>query len=434
MITPEKTRIETLGPCRFKSPLTLSAKRGDGLGNFVPDDARIVYQVESDMREPHPDVSFEKAGPRENLFFDPKETRAAIVTCGGLCPGLNNVIRSAFLELTFNYGVKEVLGIRYGFEGLNPKVGLPPIKLTPDVVDDCHRQGGSILGSSRGAQDVGVMTDFLVDQKIDILLCVGGDGTQRGTQALAQEVKKRGLPIAIVGIPKTIDNDIHYVRQTFGFFTAIETASKILDGAHAEAKGARNGIGLVKVMGRDSGFIAVGATLASQEVNFTLIPEIPLVLEGEKGFLNVLKKRILARHHALIVVAEGVGQDLLAGDAGCDASGNKLQKDIGIFLKNEITRYFAAQKIPISLKYIDPSYTIRSVPADSEDSLLCDQFARKAVHAAMAGKTNVLVGFWYGCFTHVPISLAIESKKSISPESELWTSVIAATGQPRSWI
>ncbi|HBA84016.1 MAG TPA: ATP-dependent 6-phosphofructokinase [Verrucomicrobia bacterium] len=433
MITPKKTQVETLGLCAFPSPLKLSAIHGDGIGNFVPDDAHVRYQVESDMREPHPDVFFEKAGPREKLFFDPKKIKAAIVTCGGLCPGLNNVIRSAFLELHFNYGVKDVLGIRYGFEGLNPKSNLAPIRLTPEIVDDCHRQGGSILGSSRGAQDVGVMVDFLVQNQIDLLLCVGGDGTQRGAQTIALEVRKRGLPIAIVGIPKTVDNDIHYVRQTFGFFTAIETAAKILDGAHAEAKGARNGIGLVKVMGRDSGFIAVGSTLASQEVNFTLIPEIPLILDGEKGFLNVLKQRILSRQHALIVVAEGAGQDLMIGDPGHDASGNKLQKDIGIFLKNEITRYFAAQQVPISLKYIDPSYIIRSVPADAEDSLLCDQFARKAVHAAMAGKTNVLVGYWYGCFTHVPIALAVETKKSISPESELWTSVIAATGQSRSW-
>ena len=433
MKTPLDTAIRSLGPCRFDSPLAMNSVRGDGIGNFVAETARVRHQVEIAADAPaDPEAFFEKAGPRQKLFFDPRKTRAAIITCGGLCPGLNNVIRSAFLELHHNYGVHEVLGIRHGYQGLTFKAP-QPLVLTPALVDHIHRDGGTILSSSRGQQEVGEMVDFLVQRGIDILLCVGGDGTQKGSHALAQEIARRQLPIAIVGVPKTIDNDIQFVRQTFGYYTSIESARAILDGAHCESKGAPNGIGLVKLMGRDSGFIAAGAAVASQEVNFVLVPEIPIRLDGPKGFLAALHRRIVERHHAVVVVAEGAGQDLLTPETGVDKSGNKLKADIGPFLRDRIQAYFKAQKTDVSLKYIDPSYIIRSVPANSQDARLCDGYARNAVHAAMAGKTDLIIGDWYSVYVHVPIPLATASRKKIDPESELWNAVIAATGQPQTW-
>lgn len=430
----QNTEIAVLGAPMHASPLRLAVDCNESICNFVPEAARVRFQAEINTGHDDPDLLFEKAGPRAKIFFEPARTRAAIVTCGGLCPGLNNVIRSAFLELHHNYGVPDVLGIRYGYQGLNPDTAAPPIKLTTDFVDDIHTDGGTALGSSRGQQPIGTMVDFLEREKINILLCVGGDGTQRGANAIAVEARKRGLPLAVVGVPKTIDNDICFVRQSFGYFTAIEKAREVLACAHNEAKGAPNGIGLVKLMGRDAGFIAAGATLASQEVNFTIIPEVPFRLEGEQGFLNVLRRRILTRQHAVIVVAEGAGQDLLAaGAAAFDASGNKLQKDIGTFLRDRILEYFREQKIPINMKYMEPGYFIRSVPADAEDSLLCDQFARQAVHAALAGKTDMLVGHWSSYFIHVPIAMAVAQKRNLNPARPMWNSVIAATGQPRQW-
>jgi 6-phosphofructokinase 1 len=424
------TTISTLGECKVKSPLRLTSYGDDPVGNFIPDAAHIRFSVEVDAG---PELLFEKAGPREMVFFDPTRTRAAIVTCGGLCPGLNSVIRSAFHELFHNYGVKDVLGIRYGFQGLNSSAGQPPVKLTPDIVEDIHMEGGTILGSSRGDQPPSAMVDFLEKNRINILFCVGGDGTQRGAHVIVEEVRKRGLPIAVVGIPKTIDNDIMYVRSTFGFVTAFDRAREVLSCAHSEAHSYPNGIGLVRLMGRDSGFITAMATLASQEVNFTLIPEVPFKLDGEHGFLQALKNRVLSRGHALIAVAEGAGQDLLAGGAGAtDASGNVLHKDIGLFLKERIAGYFKAQGIPINMKYIDPSYIIRSVPANSQDSVLCDQYARNAVHAAMAGKTDMIVGLWH-MFMHVPIAMATSERRRVSPESLLWHSVISATGQSQKF-
>lgn len=427
------TTISNLGPARHESPLTLNVVRGDRIGNFISDKTRVRHQVEVAPGVPADDETFfEKAGPRQKIFFDPAKTRAAIVTCGGLCPGLNNVIRSAFLELHHNYGVPEVLGIRHGFQGLT-RHGEPPILLTPERVDHIHRDGGTILSSSRGQQPVPAMVDYLAEEKIDLLLCVGGDGTQQGAHEIAQEILRRGLPIAIVGVPKTIDNDIQYVRQTFGYYTSIEAARAILDGAHCESKGAPNGIGLVKLMGRDSGFIAAGAAVASQEVNFVLIPEVPLRLDGPAGFLAALHERMLKRHHAVVVVAEGAGQDLLEQEGGLDKSGNRRQADIGIFLRDRIAAYFKAQGTEANLKYIDPSYVIRSVPANSQDARLCDGYARNAVHAAMAGKTDLIIGDWYSVYVHVPISLATTSRKKVDPESDLWHAVIAATGQPQTW-
>lgn len=433
MITPEMTCIDSLGQAGRSSPLNLSTKPGDGIGDYVSDAAKVRYQVEFGSLNDLPDnVFFEKAGPREKIFFDPAATRAAIVTCGGLCPGLNNVIRSAFLELHHNYGVPEVLGIRYGYAGLNPAVGQPPMVLTADFVDHIHEVGGTVLGTSRGPQPPEVMVDFLVKRGINILICVGGDGTLRGAHSIALEAKRRGLPISIVGVPKTIDNDVMYVARTFGVLTAADKAREVLTGAHNEAKSAFNGVGLVKVMGRNAGFVAAVATLASQEVNFTLIPEVPFKLEGEDGFLESLRRRLEARRHAVVVVAEGAGQELVsAGDMGVDASGNKRQADIGPFLKERIVSHFREIKVPVDVKYFDPSYFVRSVPANSDDAMLCDQFARNAVHAGMAGKTSVVIGIWNGAFTHLPISLATSGKKTIEPEGTIWRSVLAATGQHR---
>jgi 6-phosphofructokinase 1 len=386
----------------------------------VPDEARVRYQVETGTgKDLPPDIFFERAGPREKLFFEPGQTKAAIVTCGGVCPGLNNVIRSTVMEFYYAYGVKKVHGIRYGYAGLNPKVGLPPLELTPRSVSDIHEKGGTVLGSSRGKQPSSLMADFLAEQNVNVLLCIGGDGTLRGAQQIAREAQSRGLQIAIIGIPKTIDNDVMYISRTFGLTTATEKAHEILDCAHSEARSAYNGVGLVKLMGRDAGFIAAGATLASQEVNFCFIPEVPFVLDGENGFLEALRRRLEAAHHAVVAVAEGAGQDLI----------RQLPAD----LKEKIVAYFKQRGVPAEVKYFDPSYFVRSVPANCEDALLCDLLARNAVHAAMAGKTNLVVGFWNGVFTHIPISLAVSEKKRVDPEGLLWTSVLATTGQPRKW-
>jgi len=433
-ITPESTAITTLGPCTVKSPLRLATRPGQGHGPFVSDRARVRYRVEQGVEEEAGEVFFEKAGPRERLFFDPRRTKAALVTCGGICPGLNNVIRSAFLELHHNYGVQEVLGLRYGYAGLNPKVAEPPIRLTTEFVDDIHEDGGTVLGSSRGAQPVNIMVDYLERQKINLLLCVGGDGTLRGAGAIAEEAMKRRAPLAVVGVPKTIDNDVMYVARTFGLTTATDKARTVLDCAHNEARSAFNGVGLVKVMGRDAGFIAAAATLASQEVNFCLVPEVPFALEGKQGFLPTLRSRLDRRRHAVVVVAEGAGQDLIKHlPAGTDASGNKRYADIGVHLKDQILAYFKRVGVPVEVKYFDPSYFIRSVPANTDDAMLCDQFGRHAVHAGMAGKTNLVIGLWNSVFTHLPIPLAVSAKKRVDPEGPLWMSVLAATGQPRQW-
>lgn len=434
-LTPESLEVQTLGPRTFKSPLTMLG-RSTALNNFVRDSARVRYVVDlPDAQTPAVDPLFEKAGPREQIFFEPEAVRAAIITCGGLCPGLNNVVRSVFLALHHNYGVPDVYGVRYGYEGLNPAFDHPLVRITSEFVEHIQEEGGSVLGTSRGPQPASIMVDYLVSKGINMLFCVGGDGTQRGAHSIAAEVKQRGLPIAVVGIPKTIDNDIMYVERTFGLSTATEKAHEVLDCAHNEAHGAINGVGLVKVMGREAGFIAAGAALSNQEVNFVLIPEVPFALEGERGFLELLRERLQRRLHAVVIVAEGAGQDLLPSPLQeKDASGNAKLVDIGVFLKDKINAHFKSINVPVNVKYFDPSYFIRSVAANCDDAVLCDRLARSAVHAAMAGKTDLIIGYWNTHYTHVPIALATGAKKRIDPDSELWTSVLAATGQPRVMI
>jgi 6-phosphofructokinase 1 len=345
---------------------------------------------------------------------------------------LNNVIRGVYLELAKNYGARRVLGIREGYQGLNPAVGLPPIEMTDAFVEDIHKLGGTVLGSSRGPQDPAVVVDFMERAEIDILFCIGGDGTQRGAHAIYEEIARRRLPKAIVGIPKTIDNDIPYVWMTFGYLTALEKAEEVLRGAHVEARCAPNGIAIVKLMGRNAGFIAAGAALASDEANFVLIPEIEFPLEGATGFLAALQERMKARGHALVVVAEGAGQHIFREqETRRDASGNVQHHDIGLLLRDRIRSYFAQHEMPINIKYIDPSYVIRSVPANTYDRILANQMGRLAVHAAMAGKTDTLIGSWNNELVHVPIRTAVASKKVLSTTSDMWMGVLSSTGQPR---
>lgn len=428
-------QIETLGDTAIKSPLQLSTVRGDNIFSYIKDEDRLLFdlslenynQCVKDDKEPH---CLEKAGPRQKLFFEPKQTTAAIVTCGGLCPGINNVIRGIVMALHYFYGVKKILGVPYGYEGLNPKMGHGFMALTPEKVKDIHQFGGTILGSSRGAQEVSVMVDTLVANNIDILFTIGGDGTLKGCNSIGEEIQKRGLSIAVVGIPKTIDNDIDVIDKSFGFETSFDIASKVLRDAHNEATGAMNGISIIKVMGRDSGFIAASAALAMPVVNFVLIPELDFRLYGEHGFLEILKERLIEKHHAVIVVAEGAGQHLIKNeDERKDASGNIQHDDIGVFLKDKINDHFK-DVFPVTVKYIDPSYIVRSAAANAVDSVFCSGLAYMAVHGAMAGKTKFVVGRVNNNFVYLPISGVTQKRKKIDLESEFWFAVLQSTGQP----
>ncbi len=431
MIEQTDLMVMSLGDCRVRSPLRLGSKSQQAEGLFVSDEERLRMDVTDEPgEEPNP-LSFELAGPRTQIYFDPARISAAIVTCGGLSPGLNNVIRSAFYELARNYGVSRVLGIRNGYLGLNPKSGLKPVTISLEFVESIDKLGGTVLGSSRGPQDPAVMADFLQAEKIDLLFCLGGDGTQRGAHALHQELQRRGAAIAIIGIPKTIDNDIPFVRTSFGYATALEKAAEVIRGAHVEARDAVNGIGLVKLMGRHAGLIAAGATVVNQEVDFTLVPEIPFPLTGEDGFLPALEKRMKNHSHAVVVVAEGAGQHLFeSAEQTRDASGNVQHHDIGIYLKDKINEYFANRDFPVAVKYLDPSYHIRSVPANVFDRFLCDQMARNAVHAGMAGKTGMMIGFEHDQFIHVPIPAVVSQTKAMEVNGDLWRAVLQVTGQP----
>lgn len=374
--------------------------------------------------------AFVAAGPRKQLFHDAKWSRAAIVTCGGICPGLNDVIKALVNTLYYVYGVDNIFGIQYGYSGLVPRNGHEPIELTPDIVDSIHTEGGTMLGASRGEQSTEEIVKALDRLNINMLFTIGGDGTQRGAHDLVEEIKKYRLAISVIGVPKTIDNDLNFMDKTFGFETAVEAAAPIIGCAHNEAKGSYNGVGLVKLMGRDSGFIAAHASLANSVVNFCLIPEVKFELYGENGFLAALERRLAAKHHAVVVVAEGAGQNLFHEDSSKkDKSGNVLHQDIGVFLRDEIKSYFKAKNFEHSVKYIDPSYIIRSLPATGMDSTFCLHLAQNAVHAAMAGMTDVVVGRWNGYFTYIPMTMATSARRKIDPQGQLWQSVLLTTRQ-----
>jgi 6-phosphofructokinase 1 len=416
-------QIERLGECRIDTPVVNA--------RFIENDEHVLYDyqlknlmtyIEAGKEPPY----FEMAGARRKIYFDPSKLKCGIVTCGGLCPGINDVIEAIVMELYYHYGVRSIFGFRYGFEGLSPRYKHVPLELTPEVVTNIYLQGGTILGSSRGNQDVGEMVDTLERMNMGLLFAIGGDGTLKGAQAIAAEINKRHLKIGVISIPKTIDNDISFVQNSFGFITAVSEARTAIYTAHIEALGARNGIGLVKLMGRESGFIAAYATLANADVNLCLVPEVPFTLEG---LMTEIQARLDRRNHVVIVVAEGAGQEFCRNSCETDASGNIRLGDVGVYLKEKINAHFKNIGIEVTLKYIDPSYTIRSVRANPYDSYFCLNLGHHAAHAGMAGLTNMLIGFWNGQFTHVPISLAVSGRKRIDPNGRLWNEVLASTGQ-----
>ena len=421
--------VKTLGPANIVSPIRHH--------DFVKDGQRVLLSGDMEMLETWEKrlghkPSFERAGPHERIYHDPAWTRVAIVTAGGLCPGLNNVIKGLVEILSADYGIRSIFGIRYGYAGLSPAHGFSPIPLDVESVDTIHELGGTVLGSSRGQQPTDTIVDTLVRMNINILFCIGGDGSLRCAHEVAEEVLRRRLSISVIGIPKTIDNDLNFVGRSFGFETAVAAATEVIRNAHIEAKGAFRGIGLVKLMGRDSGFIAAYSSMANPVVNFCLVPEIDFEIDGPHGLLAALERRFAAgKDHVVIVVAEGAGQKFFNDADERDASGNVLKKDIGKYLKKRIVDHFTAKGVDHTVKYFDPSYMIRSVPAKGTDAIRCYMLARNAVHAAMAGRTDCVIGNVGELYTAVPIALATIERQKLNLSGDLWRCVMDATGQER---
>ncbi|WKC58262.1 ATP-dependent 6-phosphofructokinase [Borrelia sp. P9F1] len=433
-------RIERLGECKQNNPL-IDFYASESHMHFTSEANKIRFSVYKNEKscDKYEDILLEKAGPRDKIYFIPKHVKAAITTCGGLCPGFNDVIRSIVRTLWKVYGVRNIYGVKFGYQGLLPESNSPFVQLNPDIVDDINQFGGTVLGSSRGGIKPVEIVDTLERMNINMLFNIGGDGTQKGSILIAEEIARRNLKIAVVGIPKTVDNDFMFVQKSFGFETAVEQAVAAVAGAHFEANSAYNGIGLVKVMGRDSGFIAAYTALSSNDVNFCLIPELDFDIEGPNGFLEHLEKRLLSKEsldeipHAVILIAEGAGQKYFdPSSRRRDDSGNLLYEDIGLYLKDKITEYFNVKHIPITLKYIDPSYIIRSSPANASDSLYCARLGSNAVHAAMSGKTKLLISLWSTKFVHIPIEMAVIDRNKVNINGSFWRDVLASTGQPFS--
>lgn len=421
--------IERLGAARHPSPL-LGLSIGVESIPFVETESILFDDRADGPRKSLEAAVLELAGPRRELFFEPRHTTLAILTCGGLCPGLNDVIRGLVMQAWHRYGVRRILGVRHGYRGLGRRDPGLVGELRPEDVRDIHEDGGTILGTSRGPQEVAAMVDRLVELEVDALFVIGGDGSMRGAIELADEIARRGLAIAVVGVPKTIDNDLLHLDRSFGFETAYSAAVSSIVGVHREARAAPGGIGIVKLMGRHSGFIACLATLATSHVNVCLIPEIPFELDGRSGLLAVLERRLREREHAVVVVAEGAGQHFFTDSPERDASGNAKLHDVGSFLVDAVRENFARRRIETSVKYIDPSYLIRSVPATPPDSVLCWRLAENAVHAALSGRTRLVVGEFHRRLVHLPMAAVVAGRRQVEPNGPLWLSVLENTGQP----
>lgn len=424
--TSREVAIRSLGPCKIPSPLACGSLMEDQFTELCLDREQAEDLVAPSC------LHFESAGPRRKIYFDPGKTKCAIVTCGGLCPGINDVIRAIVLEAHHAYNAPSVLGIRYGLEGFIPSYNHKVAELTTKTVEHIHQFGGTVLGSSRGPQSPEAIVDALERMNVSILFVIGGDGSMKAAAAIELEARQRGIRLSVIGIPKTIDNDINFVPLSFGFDTAVDTACEAIRCAHVEATGVMNGVGIVKLMGRESGFIAAQASLALRDANFVLVPEAHFRFEGEDGLLMALEKRLLERHHAVIITAEGAGHHLMELTDKRDASGNPVLGDIGDLLRTRFGDYLKARGIPHVIKFIDPSYIIRSVPANANDRVYCGFLGQHAVHAAMAGRTGMVVAKIMDRYVHVPFELVTSQRRHMSIRSALWRSVLESTGQ--GWL
>ncbi|XP_042437429.1 ATP-dependent 6-phosphofructokinase 6-like [Zingiber officinale] len=398
---------------------------------FVNADDTVPEKVVAQKSSPR-GIHFRRAGPRQRVYFESEDVYACIVTCGGLCPGLNTVIRELVCGLSYMYGVKKIVGIQGGYRGFYARNTMP---LTPKIVNDIHKRGGTVLGTSRGGHDAMKIVDNIQDRGINQVYIIGGDGTQKGASLIFEEIRKRNLQVAVAGIPKTIDNDIMVIDKSFGFDTAVEEAQRAINAAHVEAESVENGIGVVKFMGRHSGFIAMYATLASRDVDCCLIPESPFYLEGKGGLFEYIEKRLKDNGHMVIVVAEGAGQELVAESIQPtgheDASGNKLLLDIGLWLSQKIKGYFTSnQKMVINLKYIDPTYMIRAIPSIASDNVYCTLLAQSAVHGAMAGYTGFTTGLVNGRHTYIPFHRVTQKRNKVVITDRMWARLLSSTNQP----
>jgi 6-phosphofructokinase 1 len=377
--------------------------------------------------------AFLRGGPRRILHFRPSQVNAAIITCGGLCPGLNNVIRELVHSLHNLYGAQDVWGITGGYHGFhNPEYA--PILLTKEMVENIHHEGGTILRTSRGGFEMDKILSFLRSKSISQLYIIGGDGTHRGAYKIHEACMEAGLNIAVAGIPKTIDNDIDYIDRSFGFVSAVEAAQASIRSAKTEAMcTVPNAIGIIKLMGRSAGYLATFAALGSGDVDLVLVPEVPIVLDGPGGVLPFLRQRVKEQKFAVVVVAEGAGEELLEATNVVDRGGNRLLPPIGEYMRDRIKEYFVEHGEEATMKYIDPSYTVRSVPANGADSLYCMELAQNAVHGAMAGYTGFSVGLVNNNVVYLPIpQLVASSPRQMSPCGTTWERVLAMTGQPNT--
>ncbi|WOL09407.1 ATP-dependent 6-phosphofructokinase 5, chloroplastic [Canna indica] len=369
-----------------------------------------------------------RAGPRKEIYYEPKEVKAAIVTCGGLCPGLNDVTRQIVFTLE-KYGVKNIVGIQFGYRGFCDE-SLQEIPLSGQVVQNINLTGGSLLGVSRGAPSISDIADSIRAKAVDMLFVLGGNGTHAGANAIHYECWKRKMKVSIIGVPKTIDNDIQLMDKTFGFDTAVEEAQRAINSAYIEAHSAYHGIGLVKLMGRNSGFIAMHASLSSGQIDICLIPEVPFKLEGPNGVLQHLQHLIETKGCAVICVAEGAGQELLQQSNAIDASGNVVLGDIGVHIQQEIKRHFKNIGVPADVKYIDPTYMVRACRANASDAILCTVLGQNAVHGAFAGFSGITIGVCNAQNVYLPIPEVIRSPRRVNPNSRMWHRCLTSTGQP----
>lgn len=447
-------------------------------------------------------LTFPEAGPRENLVY-PMESRdgatdslqVGVLVSGGIAPGINAVIKGIVDRHTLysNHAKEnddtsydlEIIGYRDGFSGL---LSGSHIKLNRKKVRDFANKGGSLLGTSRyhplldlddpGKRDSAVRDIISNLKDIDILYVIGGDGSMRAahmiwTRAQRMHAEGEASKLSVVAIPKTMDNDILWVWQSFGFMSAVEKAKQFVLQLHTEAS-SNPRLGIMQLFGSDSGFVVTHAALASGVCDYVLIPEADFSMEVLCEFI---KKKLKSRYKRGQDGKSPFGMILMAETAiprdGINSPGCKYIDDPDVGLEKEekiaIEKFIADGRrvqgqtqdalrrggIKIISRVVqkeirqmkpgqywekfrvftnEPRHLIRAIDPSVQDVIFGQRMGTLAVDNAMAGYTDFMISQWLTEYVLVPLKLVVLGRKRVPQKGIFWKSVLANTGQPHEMV
>lgn len=475
----------------IENPLPIEVR-----GDDRDEGARIVVDARRKYHDPLEGITpaawnltMPEAGPRRYVSYPQKnQLKVGILVSGGIAPGINAVISGIIArhhayqawsqKINKNYAL-EILGYSEALKGLL-HAGRPAVPLDLKTVREAVNHGGSILPTARadelldledpkqrdGALDK--VTSRLINQQIDILYIIGGDGSMRAAHAISCRARRNPInELSVIGIPKTMDNDILWVWQSFGFLSAVEFAKQAILQLHTEVM-SNPRLCVIQLFGSDSGFVVSHAALASGVCDAVLIPEVNFTLKQLSGYIRY---RLQDRPHsdkpyggivalaetaipldwreyvsATAEVADGSEKVILTPEElraieTFESHGRRVHGQTPDALRSGGLR-LVSQILQREIRKLgdrwssyrvftnEPRHLIRSIEPSVSDVIFAQRLGTLAVDNAMAGYHDFMISQWLTEYVLVPLKLVVLGRKRVPEHGIFWKSVRASTGQP----